>query len=178
MPEVDEKVMEFVEDTLKKNPRIQLENLYERAKKFKSSVGRLSRRQFNARYPLQVKRRRALAEKAKGGGKKKGAAGIIFTMVLLIAAGLAAVLFSQRPGDPFHPPPDPDAEPHPGAVEAQGREMLMELRNIEAKLAELENAIAQTPDPGERESLRREAENLFRARDQLDEELNRLGIRP
>lgn len=75
MPEVDEKVMEFVEDTLKKNPRIQLEDLYERAKKFKSSVGRLSRRQFNARYPLQVKRRRALAEKAKGGGKKKGAAG-------------------------------------------------------------------------------------------------------
>lgn len=75
MPDVDEKVMAFVEDALKKNPRIQLEDLYERAKKFKSSVGRLSRRQFNARYPLQVKRRRALAEKAKGGGKRKGAAG-------------------------------------------------------------------------------------------------------
>jgi hypothetical protein len=73
VPEVDEKVMKFVEDTLKKNPRIQLEDLYEQAKKFKSSVGRLSRRQFNARYPLQVKRRRALAAKARGGGKRKGA---------------------------------------------------------------------------------------------------------
>jgi hypothetical protein len=73
VPEVDEKVMEFVEDTLKKNPRIELEDLYERTKKFKSSIARLSRRQFNARYPLQVKRRRALAAKAKGAGKKKGA---------------------------------------------------------------------------------------------------------
>lgn len=65
MPEVDEKVMSFVEGVLKKNPDIALEELYEAAKKFKRSVGSLSRRQFNARYPLQVKRRRALAERGK-----------------------------------------------------------------------------------------------------------------
>ena len=71
MPNVDEKVMKFVEDVLKKNPKIQLEDLFERTKKFKSSIGRLSKRQFNSRYPLQVKRRRALAAKA-GAGAKKG----------------------------------------------------------------------------------------------------------
>jgi hypothetical protein len=73
VPEVDEKVMKFVEDALKKNPQIQLEDLFERTKKFKSSIARLSRRQFNARYPLQVKRRRALAAKARSGGKGKSA---------------------------------------------------------------------------------------------------------
>lgn len=71
MPEVDDKVMKFVEDVLKKRPDIQLEDLFERTKKFKSSVGRLSKRQFNSRYPLQVKRRRALAAKARAGGRKK-----------------------------------------------------------------------------------------------------------
>ncbi len=74
MPEVDEKVMKFVEDILKKNPKIQLEDLFERTKKFKSSIGRLSKRQFNSRYPLQVKRRRALAAKARAGGKGRTAA--------------------------------------------------------------------------------------------------------
>ncbi len=73
MPEVDEKVMQFVEEALKKNPRIKLEDLYELTKKFKSSVGRLSKRQFNARYPLQVKRRRALAAKAKSRGMRRAA---------------------------------------------------------------------------------------------------------
>jgi hypothetical protein len=73
VPEVDEKVMKFVEDTLKKNPKIQLEELFQRTKKFKPSIGRLSKRQFNARYPLQVKRRRALAARGKGSGRKKPA---------------------------------------------------------------------------------------------------------
>jgi hypothetical protein len=63
MPEIDEKVMSFVEGVLKKKPDIELEELFEATKKFKPSIGSLSRRQFNARYPLQVKRRRALAER-------------------------------------------------------------------------------------------------------------------
>jgi hypothetical protein len=71
MPEVDEKVMSFVEGVLKKKPGIELEELFEATKKFKPSIGSLSRRQFNARYPLQVKRRRALAERGvKGRGKR------------------------------------------------------------------------------------------------------------
>ena len=73
MPEIDEKVMTFVEVTLKKSPEIELEDLFRRAKKVIPSVGELSKRQFNARYPLQVKRRRALAERGKGAGRKKKA---------------------------------------------------------------------------------------------------------
>ena len=71
MPEVDEKVMSFVEGVLKKNPDMELEELFEATKKFKPSIGSLSRRQFNARYPLQVKRRRALAERGVTGRGKR-----------------------------------------------------------------------------------------------------------
>ena len=71
MPEIDQKAMKFVEDTLKKSPKIQLDELFQRTKKVSSSLGRLSKRQFNARYPLQVKRRRALAARARGAGRKK-----------------------------------------------------------------------------------------------------------
>ncbi len=65
MPEVDEKVMKYVADVLKKTPDIALEELYQRTKRAHGSVGQLSKRQFNGRYPLQVKRRRALAARGK-----------------------------------------------------------------------------------------------------------------
>lgn len=68
VPEVDEKVMAFVEEALERDPDIPLAELYDRASKAIQHVGRLSKRQFNARYPLQVKRRRALA--ARGHGPK------------------------------------------------------------------------------------------------------------
>lgn len=71
MPEVDERVMTFVEEVLKKDPGIQLEDLFAQTQKAHRSIGELSRRQFNARYPLQVKRRRALALKGSGGGRAK-----------------------------------------------------------------------------------------------------------
>lgn len=71
MPEIDEKVMAFVEATLKKNPKIQLEDLFERTKKVIPSIGKLSKRQFNGRYPLQVKRRRALVVRSGDTGRKK-----------------------------------------------------------------------------------------------------------
>ena len=64
MPEVDEKVMRYVEGVLKKKPDIKLDELFQLTKKSHRSMAKLSKRQFNARYPLQVKRRRALAEKA------------------------------------------------------------------------------------------------------------------
>ena len=72
MAEVDEKVMGFVERILDQEPEIRLEDLYERAKEFKRSVGRLSKRQFNARYPLQVKRRRALAARKREPVARRG----------------------------------------------------------------------------------------------------------
>lgn len=59
MAEVDSKVMMFVEQTLKKTPKIELEELFARAKEVSAAMGKLTKRQFNARYPLQVKRRAA-----------------------------------------------------------------------------------------------------------------------
>lgn len=73
--EVDEKVMSFVEKVLDQDPDIQLEDLFQRAKDRNASVADLSRRQFNARYPLQVKRRRSQAMRGKGGTGKKKAKG-------------------------------------------------------------------------------------------------------
>ena len=70
MAEVDEKVMTFVEETLQKRPKIQLEELFEKAKKVSGAVKDLSKRQFNARYPLQVKRRRSQASRGKGASRK------------------------------------------------------------------------------------------------------------
>jgi hypothetical protein len=64
VPEVDENVMRYVEGVLTKKPDIKLDELFQLAKKSHRSMAKLSKRQFNARYPLQVKRRRALAEKA------------------------------------------------------------------------------------------------------------------
>lgn len=64
MPEVDGKVMRYVEGVLTKKPDIELDELFQLTRKSHRSVAKLSKRQFNARYPLQVKRRRALAEKA------------------------------------------------------------------------------------------------------------------
>ena len=70
MPEIDERAMKFVEETLQKSPEIELSDLFQRTKKVSRSIGKLSKRQFNARYPLQVKRRRALAVRA-GGQRRK-----------------------------------------------------------------------------------------------------------
>jgi hypothetical protein len=53
----DAKVFAAVEGALEKNPSASVDELYELAKSVNSSVGKLSKRQFHARYPLQVKRR-------------------------------------------------------------------------------------------------------------------------
>ncbi len=73
VPEVDPKVMTFVEETLKKSPKIQLEELFERAKKVSGSIRTLSKRQFNARYPLQVKRRKSQSKRKRSGKPRKTA---------------------------------------------------------------------------------------------------------
>lgn len=59
MPKADEKVMSLVEKELEKNPDASVTELYETAKAAHPSVGQLTHRQFNARYPLQVKRKKA-----------------------------------------------------------------------------------------------------------------------
>lgn len=70
MAEVDRKVMDFVEKTLSENPGIELEDLFRMARKVSDSIHDLSKRQFNARYPLQVKRRKAQAIRKKSGADK------------------------------------------------------------------------------------------------------------
>ncbi len=76
MAEVDPKVMKYVENALKRNPELENKELFDRVKKAHPAMRKLGSRQFNARYPLQVKRRRALAEGGRrGGGKKRSPAG-------------------------------------------------------------------------------------------------------
>lgn len=79
MAEVDEKVMAFVKETLEKTPRMHLDELFEGAKKVSSAVAELSKRQFNARYPLQVKRRLAQASRPKSTGRKRSGAPAVRT---------------------------------------------------------------------------------------------------
>jgi len=61
------KIMAMVERMLAKNPDVSVGALFDKAKGMDSSIRRLSRRQFHARYPLQVKRRLGRALKAAGG---------------------------------------------------------------------------------------------------------------
>ncbi len=70
MPSPVDKVMQFVERELAKNPTISNEALFEGAKKINRAVAKLSPRQFHAKYPLQVKRRNGSARKAKKGKRR------------------------------------------------------------------------------------------------------------
>jgi hypothetical protein len=56
MAEVNPQVMEMIRDELKKNPDVSNQDLFEKARSLDPAIGELSARQFNARYPLQVKR--------------------------------------------------------------------------------------------------------------------------
>jgi hypothetical protein len=61
MAKNEQKVMEFVEKELTSNPEQSTTELFEKAKKVDTGVAKLSLRQFNARFPLQIKRRKSLA---------------------------------------------------------------------------------------------------------------------
>ncbi len=63
--------MSFVEDTLTKDPKIRLDDLFQRAREVSASIKDLSKRQFNARYPLQVKRKRSQAARKKAGSRTR-----------------------------------------------------------------------------------------------------------
>lgn len=68
MADTDPKVMAYVEKTLAKNPDASGEEMYEGAKKLNQAIAKLSRRQFHARYPLQVKRN---AANSSGGTRRR-----------------------------------------------------------------------------------------------------------
>jgi len=71
MAEIDEKVMKFVEKALEESPDMQLEELFEKASSVSDAVKDLSKRQFNARYPLQVKRRRSQALRSAASPRRR-----------------------------------------------------------------------------------------------------------
>jgi hypothetical protein len=70
----DEKVMRMVEQELGKNPEVSVDELFDKAKKLNSGVSRMTRRQFHARYPLQVKRRSGAGRRARKAAKAAKAA--------------------------------------------------------------------------------------------------------
>lgn len=76
MADINPKVMDAVEKELKKNPDASVDELLEVARKVDGSVTELTKRQFHARYPLQVKRkmnppkRRASRKRASRKGKR------------------------------------------------------------------------------------------------------------
>lgn len=65
MAETNTKVMALVEKEIRKNPEVTNEELFEKARKVDKGVASLSRRQFHARYPLQVRRGRSLSRTAE-----------------------------------------------------------------------------------------------------------------
>lgn len=78
MAEVNDRVMAMVEKELLANPSTTNEELRAKAEKLDSSIAGLGARQFNARYPLQVKRRNQpkrprRARKSTTAGGRKGA---------------------------------------------------------------------------------------------------------
>jgi hypothetical protein len=74
MAEANLKVMEMIEAELKKTPDIPNQELFAKAKGIDKNIGKLSPRQFNARYPLQVKRAMApkKAKRARPTAGKRG----------------------------------------------------------------------------------------------------------
>lgn len=75
MADPNPKVMEMVETELKKNGDISNAELFDKAVAIDSGVKSLSARQFNAKYPLQVKRalkpRKRTPRRKKSSGKRK-----------------------------------------------------------------------------------------------------------
>lgn len=65
------KVMQFVEKKLAAEPDVATAELFERAKAVDPGVKDLSLRQFNARFPLQVKRRQSLADPARKRSRRR-----------------------------------------------------------------------------------------------------------
>ena len=75
MAEANPNVMQMVESELKKNPDISNKELLDKARGIDKNVEKLTARQFNATYPLQVKRSMKPARKRTGGKRGKAAGG-------------------------------------------------------------------------------------------------------
>lgn len=104
MAEANPKVMDMVQAELAKNPDISNKELFQKAKSVDKSVGKLTARQFNARYPLQVKRamkpakkksrraapaRKAPARRQRGAAAQDGGRDRVRTILLELARDVA-----------------------------------------------------------------------------------------
>lgn len=91
MAKANPKVMEMVEKEIKKNSDVSNTELLEKAKSIDKGVAKLSSRQFNAMYPLQVKR--ALApkrpRKRRSRKSKDAARDKVRTVLLALAKDVA-----------------------------------------------------------------------------------------
>jgi hypothetical protein len=71
--QTDEAAYAAVEAELRRNPDATQDELLEKAKEASPGIARLNRREFNARYPLQIKRK--ILRESGGGGARKRRAG-------------------------------------------------------------------------------------------------------
>ena len=67
MVATDAELMTWVEEQLQNKPEVTVDELFEGAKALNPDVAELNKRQFHARYPLQVKRRAMRAAAAESG---------------------------------------------------------------------------------------------------------------
>lgn len=67
----NERVLEMVEEELREDPDVSNDELQEQAAEIDPRIGELSPRSFNARYPLQVKRKMS-KEKTEEGASEAG----------------------------------------------------------------------------------------------------------
>jgi hypothetical protein len=74
MAETDPKVMSLVETALVENPAVSVQELYDMAKRTKRSIKQMTLRQFHARYPLQIKRKKgnSARKRARKAGRSVG----------------------------------------------------------------------------------------------------------
>ena len=103
MAETDPKIMALVEAALGKNPDASVEELYSMAKKSSRAVGRMNMRQFHARYPLQVKRRKGGAAKKAKPRKSAARATSRGTAVRAVSRGKKTVRRGRPPGSRNRP---------------------------------------------------------------------------
>ena len=98
MAKTDEKVMRMVEAELGKNPDASVDELFDKAKGLNSGVARMSRRQFHARYPLQVKRKKGAGRRGRK-GRKGGRKGGVKVTAVTVARGRGPGRPRSRGGD-------------------------------------------------------------------------------
>lgn len=73
MAERNAEVMEMVAQELERDPEISVDALFEKAKAVDPAIGDLSRRQFHARYPLPIKRRKSQGKRPRKPRKRRAA---------------------------------------------------------------------------------------------------------